>query len=56
MAGYARRHPRTAHRLCAFMGLPLDGTEASYREAGRAIPFVRLDAAAGHRRNGRGRA
>lgn len=48
-AGYARRHPRTARRLCAFTGLPVDGTEASYREAGRAVPLVRLDAAAGHR-------
>ncbi|MET9970340.1 nitroreductase family deazaflavin-dependent oxidoreductase, partial [Streptomyces sp. NPDC006356] len=37
--------PRTARRLCAFMGLPADGTEASFREAGGAIPFVRLDAA-----------
>lgn len=56
MAGYARRHPRTARRLCAFMGLPVDGGEASYREAGRAVPFVRLEAAAGHRQNRRGHA
>ncbi|MEU9207753.1 nitroreductase family deazaflavin-dependent oxidoreductase [Streptomyces sp. NPDC048415] len=49
MARYARRHPRTARRLCAFMGLPTDGGEASYREAGRVIPFVRLEAAAGFR-------
>ncbi|MGQ4383464.1 nitroreductase family deazaflavin-dependent oxidoreductase [Streptomyces sp. SAS_270] len=49
MGRYARQHPRTARRLCAFMGLPADGGEASYREAGRAIPFVRLDAAAGFR-------
>ncbi|MFH0522023.1 nitroreductase family deazaflavin-dependent oxidoreductase [Streptomyces sp. M41] len=49
MARYARRHPATARRLCAFMGLPVDGGEgsggeASFRDAGRAIPFVRLDA------------
>ncbi|MFI6012598.1 nitroreductase family deazaflavin-dependent oxidoreductase [Streptomyces sp. NPDC051243] len=50
MARYARRHPRTARRLCAFMGLPADGSEASFREAGRAIPFVRLDAATTSRR------
>ncbi|MER5214388.1 nitroreductase family deazaflavin-dependent oxidoreductase [Streptomyces sp. NPDC002838] len=56
MAGYARRHPRTARRLCAFMSLPVDGGEASYREAGRAIPFVRLDAAERHARHGRGHA
>ncbi|WP_405956608.1 nitroreductase family deazaflavin-dependent oxidoreductase [Streptomyces phaeochromogenes] len=48
MTGYARRHPRTARRLCAYMGLPVDGGEASYRDAGRAIPFVRLDAAVAH--------
>ncbi|MFC8246462.1 nitroreductase family deazaflavin-dependent oxidoreductase [Streptomyces chartreusis] len=52
MADYARRHPRTAGRLCAFMGLPSDGSEASFREAGRSIPFVRLDTAHGF--NGRG--
>ncbi|MGW3649430.1 nitroreductase family deazaflavin-dependent oxidoreductase [Streptomyces sp. NPDC000878] len=45
MADYARRHPRTAHRLCAYMGLHVDGSEPSYREAGRTVPFVRLDAA-----------
>ncbi|MFE9649155.1 nitroreductase family deazaflavin-dependent oxidoreductase [Streptomyces sp. NPDC006365] len=47
MARYARRHPRTARRLCAFMGLATDSSEASFHEAGRSIPFVRLDAA-GH--------
>ncbi|WP_328769816.1 nitroreductase family deazaflavin-dependent oxidoreductase [Streptomyces sp. NBC_00286] len=52
MAGYARRHPRTARRLCAFMGLPADGGEASFREAGRAVPFVRLDDVCGSRRSG----
>ncbi|MFH8973899.1 nitroreductase family deazaflavin-dependent oxidoreductase [Streptomyces sp. NPDC017890] len=50
MAEYARRHPGTARRLCAFMGLAVDGGEASFREAGRAIPFVRLVAAFGDRR------
>lgn len=53
MADYARRHPRTARRLCAFMGLPADGSETSFRDAGRAIPFVRLEAADGHRPQGR---
>ncbi|MFG2549443.1 nitroreductase family deazaflavin-dependent oxidoreductase [Streptomyces sp. NPDC048581] len=56
MAGYARRHPRTARSLCAYMGLYVDGGEASYREAGRAVPFVRLDAAVGRRQHGRGQA
>ncbi|MGW0761336.1 nitroreductase family deazaflavin-dependent oxidoreductase [Streptomyces sp. NPDC002814] len=56
MADYARRHPRTARRLCTYMGLPIDGSEASYREAGRAIPFVRLDAPVGHHQHQRSRA
>jgi deazaflavin-dependent oxidoreductase (nitroreductase family) len=49
MARYAPRHPRLARRLCAYMGVPVDGGEASFREAGRAIPFVRLDAHTGPR-------
>lgn len=44
MTRYARRHPRTARRLCTFMGFPSDGTDARFREAGRTIPFVRLEA------------
>ncbi|WP_432168197.1 nitroreductase family deazaflavin-dependent oxidoreductase [Streptomyces sp. bgisy031] len=47
MARYAPAHPRMARRLCAFMGFDLDGTAESYRQAGRQIPFVRLDAAPG---------
>ncbi|MBB6417849.1 nitroreductase family deazaflavin-dependent oxidoreductase [Streptomyces sp. AK010] len=54
MADHARRHPRTARRLCAFMRLPVDGGEASFREAGRAIPFVRLAAAGGPDRDAPG--
>lgn len=53
MADYARRRPRTARRLCAFMGLPANGSAASFRAAGRAIPFVRLEAAGGYDRAGR---
>ncbi|MEU1570047.1 nitroreductase family deazaflavin-dependent oxidoreductase [Streptomyces collinus] len=53
MADYACRHPRAARRLCAFMGLPVDGGEASFRAAGQAIPFVRLEAADGHGRTAR---
>ena len=53
MVDYARRHPRTALRLCAFMGLPVDGSNESFRAAGRAIPFVRLEAGAGHSPAGR---
>ncbi|MFH9610664.1 nitroreductase family deazaflavin-dependent oxidoreductase [Streptomyces sp. NPDC017448] len=48
MARYAPAHPRTARRLCAFMGFDVaDGGADSYRRAGRGIPFVRLDAAPG---------
>ncbi|MDI3423466.1 nitroreductase family deazaflavin-dependent oxidoreductase [Streptomyces luteolus] len=47
MARYAPRHPRTARRLCAFMGFDVDGSVESYREAGRRIPFVRLDSSPG---------
>ncbi|MFE7173265.1 nitroreductase family deazaflavin-dependent oxidoreductase [Streptomyces sp. NPDC057616] len=47
MARYARNRPRTARRLCTFMGFPSDGTDAQFRDAGRAIPFVRLDSAPG---------
>ncbi|MFV0133646.1 nitroreductase family deazaflavin-dependent oxidoreductase [Streptomyces sp. HMX87] len=50
MADYARRHPGTARRLCSFMGFDVDDGEASFREAGRSIPFVGLDAATGRRR------
>ncbi|WP_432135357.1 nitroreductase family deazaflavin-dependent oxidoreductase [Streptomyces sp. bgisy154] len=53
MADYARRHPRTARRLCAFMGLPAGGEE-SYRAAGRAVPFVRLEADGEDGPHGRG--
>ncbi|MEU3933100.1 nitroreductase family deazaflavin-dependent oxidoreductase [Streptomyces sp. NPDC029044] len=53
MADYACRHPRSARRLCAFMGIPLDGGEASFREAGQAIPFVRLEAFGGYGRAAR---
>nr|WP_037628769.1 nitroreductase family deazaflavin-dependent oxidoreductase [Streptomyces aureus] len=43
MERYGRRHPRTARRLCAFMRLAADGSDRSFRDAGRVIPFVRLD-------------
>lgn len=49
MARYAPAHPRTARRLCAFMGFEIDGSADSYRRAGRRIPFVRLEAAPGQR-------
>ena len=45
MARYAPEHPRTARKLCSFMGFEWDGSEESFREAGRQIPFVRLELA-----------
>ncbi|GBP99451.1 nitroreductase family deazaflavin-dependent oxidoreductase [Streptomyces spongiicola] len=57
MARYAEARPRTAARLCAYLGLGADGTPEGYREAGRLIPFVRLECdPACHRPRGRGRA
>ncbi|MFJ9119189.1 nitroreductase family deazaflavin-dependent oxidoreductase [Streptomyces sp. NPDC102394] len=47
MDRYAHRHPRTARRLCAFMGIPSTGPDTGFREAGRSIPFVRLSPAPG---------
>ncbi|MCX5529934.1 nitroreductase family deazaflavin-dependent oxidoreductase [Streptomyces sp. NBC_00006] len=43
MSRYALDHPRTARRLCSFMGLDVDGGEDSYVRAGHQIPFVRLE-------------
>ncbi|MGP3775727.1 nitroreductase family deazaflavin-dependent oxidoreductase [Streptomyces sp. SDT5-1] len=49
MARYAQEHPRTARRLCSFMRIDVDGSEHSYRRAGRQIPFVRLEGSPGKR-------
>lgn len=49
MVRYAAARPRTARRLCSFMGFGIDGSPGSYRRAGREIPFVRLDAGPGQR-------
>ncbi|WP_406410346.1 nitroreductase family deazaflavin-dependent oxidoreductase [Streptomyces halstedii] len=42
MTGYAERHPRTARRLCAYLGHPVDGGTEDYRRAGEVLPFVLL--------------
>ncbi|WP_407548482.1 hypothetical protein QOM21_04870 [Streptomyces sp. Pv4-95] len=44
MARYASRRPRLARRVRSFMGVDVDGSEA-----GRSLPFVRLEATAGER-------
>ncbi|MBD2835220.1 nitroreductase family deazaflavin-dependent oxidoreductase [Streptomyces pratensis] len=49
MAQYALARPGVARRLCSFMGFQVDGSPASYRQAGYQIPFVRLDAGPGQR-------
>ncbi|MFI5763144.1 nitroreductase family deazaflavin-dependent oxidoreductase [Streptomyces sp. NPDC051563] len=44
MAAYAARHPRAARALCRYLALdaPSDAS-GTFQEAGRKIPFVRLD-------------
>ena len=42
MLDYAGRHPGAAKKLAGFMGFPADGSEQTYREAGQALPFLRL--------------
>ncbi|WP_030559948.1 nitroreductase family deazaflavin-dependent oxidoreductase [Streptomyces aureocirculatus] len=44
MARYESRHPLVARVLGVFTALPTSGSEESFREAARSIPFVRLDA------------
>lgn len=39
---YARQHPRAARALAGYMGMEVDGSDASYRAAGEALPFVLL--------------
>jgi deazaflavin-dependent oxidoreductase (nitroreductase family) len=43
MLDYARRHPSAAKKLSGYMGFAADGSEATYREVGRQLPFIRFD-------------
>ncbi len=43
MLDYARRHPTSARKLSGYMGFASDGSEETYREVGRVLPFVRFD-------------
>ena len=43
MVDYARRRPRSARMVARQMGVPVDGSEASYRALGRVLPYVRLE-------------
>ena len=43
MVDYARRRPRSARMVARQMGVPVDGSEASFRTLGRALPYVRLE-------------
>jgi deazaflavin-dependent oxidoreductase (nitroreductase family) len=43
MAEYARRRPRSARMVAKQVGLPVDGSEARYRELGRTLPYMRLE-------------
>lgn len=40
---YAQRHPRAVRGLLRWLGLPVDGSSAAYRAAGRQIPALRLE-------------
>lgn len=42
MARYASRYPRTAKRLCRFMGFAVDGSTDDFTQVGEHIRFVRL--------------
>jgi len=43
MVDYARRRPRSARMVARQMGVPVDGSQASYRALGRVLPYVRLE-------------
>lgn len=43
MVDYARRRPRSARMVARQTGVPVDGSEASYRALGRVLPYVRLE-------------
>jgi deazaflavin-dependent oxidoreductase (nitroreductase family) len=43
MVDYARRRPRSARMVARQVGMPVDGSEASWRALGRALPYVRLE-------------
>jgi deazaflavin-dependent oxidoreductase (nitroreductase family) len=43
MVDYARRRPRSARMVARQVGVPVDGSEASWRVLGRALPYVRLE-------------
>ena len=43
MLDYARRHPSAAKKLSGYMGFAADGSDDTYRQVGRELPFVRLE-------------
>jgi deazaflavin-dependent oxidoreductase (nitroreductase family) len=43
MVDYARRRPRSARMVARQMGVPVDGSEASFRALGRVLPYMRLE-------------
>jgi deazaflavin-dependent oxidoreductase (nitroreductase family) len=50
MLEYGRRHPAALMQLASVMGYRIEPTEADYRELGRCVPMVRLQAvSAGHK-------
>jgi len=50
MLDYGRRHPAALKQLARIMGLRIESTEAAYRELGRHVPVIRLQAVSAGKR------
>ncbi|MCK5317220.1 MAG: hypothetical protein KAJ55_04865 [Anaerolineales bacterium] len=50
MLDYGRRHPAALKQLARAMGFRIESTEAAYRELGRYIPVIRLQAVSAGKR------
>ncbi len=50
MLDYGRRHPAALMQLARIMGYRIESTEADYRELGRYVPLIRLQAVSAGKR------
>jgi deazaflavin-dependent oxidoreductase (nitroreductase family) len=50
MLDYGRRHPAALKQLARIMGFRIESTEAAYRELGRHVPVIRLQAVSAGKR------
>ena len=50
MLDYGRRHPAALKQLARIMGFRIESTEAAYRELGRYVPDIRLQAVSAGKR------